>query len=180
MNAGSARLDIGFHDLEAVERATKAGFGIGDNRCKPVARDLAFREFDLVGALQGAIDLARQLGTGIGGVERLVGIHGPGDIGVGSNLPARQIDRLQAGTDLLHRLIARHGAKRIDIGLGLEQAPELFGAAFSERIADLHRAAQLEDVLDAIAALDTVKTVSSGTGNQIFEACHFCHHNCGS
>ena len=37
MDAGGARLDIGLHDLEAVERPAEAGLGIGDDRREPVA-----------------------------------------------------------------------------------------------------------------------------------------------
>src|SRR5690348_8265702 len=37
VNPGDTRLDIGLHDLEAVERPAEAGFGIGDDRREPVA-----------------------------------------------------------------------------------------------------------------------------------------------
>ena len=75
VNAGGARLDIGLHDLEAVERAAEAGLGVGEDRREPVALRAAFEMLDLVGALQRPVDLARELGAGIGGIERLVGIH---------------------------------------------------------------------------------------------------------
>src|SRR3546814_6414044 len=61
VNAGSARFDIGLHDFKAVERAAKAGFGIGDDRREPVALDAAFGMLDLVGALEGAVDPAGKL-----------------------------------------------------------------------------------------------------------------------
>ena len=95
MHAGGARLDIGLHDLEAVQRSAEAGFGVGEDRREPVALRAAFHMLDLVGALQRPVDLARELGAGIGRIERLVGIHGAGNVRVGRDLPARQIDRLQ-------------------------------------------------------------------------------------
>ena len=42
---------------------------------EPVALGAAFHMLDLVGALQRLVDLARELGAGIGGIERLVRIH---------------------------------------------------------------------------------------------------------
>ncbi len=54
MNARGAGLDIGLHDLEAVERAAEAGLGIGDDRREPVALRAAFEMLDLVGALRAS------------------------------------------------------------------------------------------------------------------------------
>ena len=96
MDPGDPRLDIGLHDLEAVQRPAEAGLGVGHDRREPVALRAALLMLDLVGALQRAVDLPRQLGPGVGGIERLVGIHRAGGVGVGGGLPARQIDRLQA------------------------------------------------------------------------------------
>ena len=50
MDAGDARLDIGLHDLEAVQRPAEPGLGIGDDRREPVALRAAFKMLDLVGA----------------------------------------------------------------------------------------------------------------------------------
>ncbi len=58
VNARGAGLDIGLHDLEAVERPAEAGLGIGDDRREPVALGAAFEMLDLVGALQRLVDLA--------------------------------------------------------------------------------------------------------------------------
>src|SRR3546814_8097324 len=48
MDPGGARLDIGLHDLEAVQRAAEARLGIGDDRNEPVASSAAFHMLDLV------------------------------------------------------------------------------------------------------------------------------------
>ena len=123
---------------------------------------------DLVGALQGAVDLATQLRTGIGRIERLVGIHRAGGVGVGGDLPARQVDRLQPGADHLHRLIAGQRAERVDVRLGLEQLPQLQRATVGEGVLDRHRAAQPGDILGGIATLDTIET-ALGSGDEIGE-----------
>ena len=124
MDAGRAGLDIGLHDLEAVEGPAEAGFGVGDDRREPVALRAALAMLDLVGALQRPVDPPAQLGPGIGRIERLVGIHGAGGVGVGGDLPAREIDRLEAGADHLHRLVAGDRAQRVDIILAVQQLPE--------------------------------------------------------
>jgi hypothetical protein len=61
-------------------------------------------------------------------IQRLVRIHLAGGVGVGRDLPAGEIDRLEAGLDLLHRLVAGQRAERVDEGLGVQVAPELLGA----------------------------------------------------
>jgi hypothetical protein len=62
-------------------------------------------------------------------IQRLVRIHLARDVGVRRDLPARQVDRLEAGLDLLHRLVAGQRAERVDEGLFVDQLPELLGAA---------------------------------------------------
>ena len=131
VDAGSARLDEGLHDLEGVERTAEAGFGIGDDRREPgVDRQaVAFRRLDLVGALQRAVDA---LGT-------VPAPHWPDratgrdtwrrrGVGVGRDLPAGQVDRLQAGAHLLHRLVAGHGAERVDEIFLVDELPQPVGA----------------------------------------------------
>ena len=88
------------------KRPAEAGLGVGDDRREPVALGAALGMLDLVGALQRAVDPPAQLRPGIGRVERLVGIHGAGGVGVGRDLPAGEIDRLEPGADHLHRLVA--------------------------------------------------------------------------
>ena len=158
VNAGDACFDIGLHDLEAVERAAEAGLRVGDDRREPVALRSAFRMLDLVGALERAVDLLRQLGTRVRRIKRLVGIHRAGGVGVGRRLPARQIDRLQAGADHLHRLVAAQRAERADGLVLLQQFPQLKRAAASERVLDRERAAQAQHVVGAVRTLDPVET----------------------
>src|SRR3546814_6359437 len=55
------------------------------------------------------------------GVEALVGVHLPGGVGVRRDLPAREVNRLQPGADLLHRLVAGEGAEGRHEGLRSEE-----------------------------------------------------------
>ena len=51
-------------------------------------------------------------------VEALVGIGVPGEVRVGGDLPAGDVDRLRPGLDHLHRLAAGERAERGDVRLG--------------------------------------------------------------
>ncbi len=175
MDAGGAGLDKGLHQFKRIERPAEAGFRIGDDRRIPgFHRARPFRRLDLVGALQGAIDAARQFRAGIGRIERLVGIHGAGDIGVGRHLPARQIDRLQPGAHHLHGLVARHGAEAVDEIVFVKQPPQPVGAVFGKRVAERQRAAQPRHVVTRIGPLDTLKAAGRRAGNKIVEGRHGC------
>ena len=50
MHAGGAGLDHRLHQLEGVQHAAEAGFGVGNDRREPVDVVLAFGVMDLVGA----------------------------------------------------------------------------------------------------------------------------------
>ena len=172
VDACGTRLDIGLHDLEAVERAAKTRFGVGDDRNEPVALGAAFEMFDLVGALERAIDPAGELGPGIGRVERLVGIHGAGGVGIGGDLPAGQVDRLETGANLLHRLVAGDRTERADgLVLTLEQLPQFLGAATGEGVVDGDRTAQPLDLIRVVGTGDSVET-TGGCGNELVKTCH--------
>ena len=168
VNAGRARLDIGLHDLERVQRTAEAGFRVGDDRHEPVDLGAAFGVLDLVGTLEGAVDAAAQFRAGIGRIKALVGIHRARGVGVGGDLPARQIDRGQPGARLLHRLVAGHRAQRIDVGLGLQRVPKPIGALLGQRVGDRHRAAQLLDFGRGVGTADAIET-PCGRGNQLFK-----------
>ena len=174
VDAGRTRLDEGLHDLEGVERTAEAGLGIGDDRREPgVDRQaVAFRRLDLVGALQRAVDAPDEFGRRIGRIERLVGIHGARRVGVGGDLPARQVDRLQPGADLLHRLVARHGAERVDEVFFVDQLPQPVGALFGQRLADLHRAAQALHVGRRVGPVDAVEAAFGCRRNKVVKISH--------
>jgi hypothetical protein len=151
-----AGLDHRLHQLEGIENATESGFGVGHDRREEVGVVLAFGPLDLVCTLEGVVDTANDHWHRVGRIKRLVWIHLASQVGVTGNLPATQVDRLQAGLDLLHRLVACQGAQGIDEGLGGDEVPELFGAALGERVLDGHRSAQTDDVGGAVAANDAL------------------------
>ncbi len=155
-------------ELERVERAAEAGFGVGHDRHEPVDLGAAFGVLDLVGTLKGAVDAAAQFRSRIGRIEALVRIHRARGIGVGGDLPARQIDRRQTGARLLHRLVAGDGAERIDIGLGLQRIPKPVGALLGQRVSDRHGAAQLLHLGRAIGTADAIEA-PCGRGNQLLK-----------
>ena len=174
VDAGGTCLDEGLHDLEGVERPAEAGLGIGDDGREPGVdrQPVAFRGLDLVGALQRAVDALAQLGRGVGRIERLVGIHRRRRVGVGRDLPAREIDRLEAGPHHLHGLVAAERAERVDEVLLVDQLPQPVGAHFGERVPDLDRAAQPLDVGRRIGPLDIVEAAFRRRGNQVVKISH--------
>src|SRR6266851_3792286 len=163
MDPGDACLDHRFHQLEGVERAAESGLGIGDHRDEPVGPGLVLGDVDLIGALQRPIDPSHQLRAARGRVETLVGIGLAGVIGVGGDLPAADIDRVQPGPHHLDRLIAGHRAERLDIGTAVERLPQPRGAALGQSIADADRAAQALDSARRIVAAYADEAGGNGT-----------------
>ena len=145
MDAGDARLDIGLHDLEAVQRPAEAGLGVGDDRREPVALARRPRRCSIWSA-RCSVRLIRRAssGPGVGRIERLVGIHGAGGVGVGRRLPAGQIDGVEPGADHLHRLVAGHRAQRPHRLVALQQFPQPERAAPRQAMLDRDRAAQAQ------------------------------------
>ena len=76
------------------------------------------RPRDLVGAPERVVDPLHDRGHGVGGVERLIGIGLAGEVRVGGHLPAREVDRLQAGLGALDGLVAGQAAERRHVVLG--------------------------------------------------------------
>ena len=156
VDAGGARGDQRLGQLVGVERSAEAGLGIRHDRREPVLRPFAFRVLDLVLADQRVVDAPHDRRHGVGGVEALVGVGLPGQVAVGGDLPAAEVDRLQAGPHLLHGLAAGVGAECADVVLGVQEVPEVLGTALRERALLADRAAEADDVLGREGALDAV------------------------
>ena len=92
MHTGRARLDHRFDQFENVERSAETSFGVGDDGRKPVDLVLAFGMRDLVRALQRLVDSPNDRRNTVGRVKTLVRIHLPGEIGIGRDLPAAEIE----------------------------------------------------------------------------------------
>ena len=119
VHAGGAGFDHGLHQFESIQVAAETGFGVGDQRSEPVDAILAFGMMNLIRACQGLIDAAAKIGDAVGRIKALVGIHLAGIIGIGRDLPAADVDSFQSGINLLHGLVAGHGAERWHIRFAL-------------------------------------------------------------
>ncbi len=87
---------------------------------------------DLVSPGESVVDATHDGRHRIRGVERLIGIHLSGQIGIPGNLPTGEVDCLKPGLDLLHGLIAGQCAERIDKGVASQRLPEFFGTPAGE------------------------------------------------
>jgi GNAT superfamily N-acetyltransferase len=154
VHAGRPRVDHRLHELEGVQHAAEACFGIGDDGLQPVHLVVAFGVADLVGAQQRVVDAPDHRGHGVGRVQRLVRVHLAGEVCIARDLPAGQVDRLEAGTHLLHGLVAGERAERVHERQFLHVPPQLLGAEARQRMLDVHRAAQTRDVRAGVAARD--------------------------
>ncbi|MNX81846.1 hypothetical protein D3C86_1135490 [compost metagenome] len=174
VNTRRTRLDEGLHDFESVERPAETGLRIGNDRREPGIdrKALALRRLDLVGALQGAVDALCKLRRRIGGIKRLVRIHGRRRIGIRRNLPAREIDRLQPGANHLHGLVAGKRAERIDEIFLVDQLPQPVRAHFGQRMADFDGAAQPLHIRGGVSALDAVEASLRCTRNKFVKIRH--------
>ena len=161
VNAARARLDHRLHQFECVEHAAEAGFCIGHDRREVVDVALVagvrtLGPLDFIGALERVVDALDHRRHRVDRVQRLVRVHRCVAVVVGGHLPARQVDRLDAGFHLLHRLAAGECAEAVDVSLGVDQVPQLLGTAASQCVFDRHRAAQTHDIGSAVAALDAL------------------------
>ncbi len=159
VHAGGTGADHGLHQLIGVQHAAEAGLGIGHDGGVVVdeagiARVHALGPLDFVGAGEAVVDALHDLRHRVHGVQRLVGVHRGVLVIVGSHLPAGQVDRLDAGLDLLHGLAAGQRAEAVHIRFVVDEVPELFSTAARQRVFDLEGAAEPHDVGGAVTALD--------------------------
>ena len=154
VHAGGARLDHRPHQLVGVERAAEAGLGVGDDRREPVRPVVALRPVDLVGAQERVVQAPHDLRHRVRRVEALVGVRRAREVRVGGDLPAREVDRLQACLDHLHGLAAGERAERVHVAALRQEPPEPLGAEPAERAFRHDGAAQPHDVLGGVAAGD--------------------------
>ena len=117
-----------FISSNAFSTPPKPGLGVGHDRRQPVRRPPSLPPRlgpgDLVGAQQRVVDPADHLRHRVDRVQALVRVGLPGQVGVGGDLPAGQVDGLQPGLDLLHGLVAGQRAERVDVPLALQQRPQ--------------------------------------------------------
>ena len=155
VDARGARLDHRLHQLERVERPAEAGLRVGDDRREPVRPVPLLREVDLVGAQQRVVEALDERRDAVDRIEALVGIRRAGEVRVGRDLPAGEVDRLEAGAHHLHGLAAGQRAERANGLLALEQLPQPLGAEFRERVLGDDGTAEPDDLLGRVRPLDS-------------------------
>lgn len=167
VNARGAGGDHGFHEFVGVQRATEAGFGVGDDRDQPVFNGLdALGVFDLVCAEQGVVDAADNLGYRVGRVQGLVRVGLAREVGVCGDLPAGKVDGAEARLDLLHCLITGEGAQCIGVTavgcfLG-ELLPELLRTTAGQGVLFGDATAEADDISSRVIAGDAFPTRVGG------------------
>src|SRR6516162_2868114 len=149
--------DHGLLQLVDVERATEAGLAVGDDRRQPVLhRPVALDLGDLVGALQRVVDPADHLRHRVGRVQALVGVGVAGEVGVTGDLPARQVDGLEARAHLLDGLVAGQGAECVDPLQVVQLFPQHLRAAAGQGVLLDNAALQGDDVLGGVGTGDVL------------------------
>ena len=148
MDSGCACFDHRAHQLEGVERAAEAGFGVGEDRREPMRPVPFLREVDLVGAEQRVVEAANDRRDTVHGIEALVGIGRAGEVRVGGDLPAGEVDRLEPGAHHLDGLAAGEGAERADGLVAVDQLPEPLGTEFGDRVLGDDRAIAWRSLLE--------------------------------
>jgi hypothetical protein len=154
VHAGGPGLDHRPHQLEAVEGAPEAGLGVGHDGDEPVDLVVALGVVDLVGPAQRVVYAAHHGRHAVGRIEALVRVHLAGEVGVSGHLPAAHVDRLEAGLDLLHGLVAGGRAQRPHRLVGREPRPQPLGSPAGEGVLDPQGTPQPGDVLLTVRALD--------------------------
>ncbi len=155
MDARGAAFDHALHQLERIQRAAEAGLGVGDDGQEVInPRRLAFCPLDPVGAQERVVQAAHHRRHAVRGIEALVRVDVRGQVAVGGDLPAGEVDRLQTRLRHLHRLAAGERAERGDVVLLRQQPPELLRPVPGERVLDPERTAQPDHVLRGVVAVD--------------------------
>jgi hypothetical protein len=156
VHPGRPRLDHRLHQLESVDDPSEPGLRVGDDGDQPVALPASLHPIDLIGAQQGVLDPTDQGGDAVDGIEALIRVGLPGEVGVGSHLPAAHVDRFQPGADHLHGLSSGQGAEGGDVGLRVQELPEPLRPAAGQRVFDPHGSPQPDDVEGRVIATDAL------------------------
>ena len=151
-----ARINHGLHQFERIQDTTKPSFSIGHDRHKIVHISGTTGALDLVCPLESIVDPSHNRGHRIDRVKRLIWIHGITQIGICSDLPARQINRLNTGFNLLDCLTTRQSAQGRDKILGVNPVPQFLSTEPSQRILDLDRPLESHHIRSCVITLDVL------------------------
>src|SRR6266700_2590560 len=107
---------------------------------------------NLIGTHERVVDGTDHARHAVVRIQALVRIHLATEVRIRRNLPAAQIDSLEAGFGHLNRLISCERAKSGNIFLLLKHVPELLRAGASERMLYLDGSAKTPDVGGLVSA----------------------------
>ena len=106
VNCSDSRLDHRLCQLDHVERTSKPRLPIRDYRREPVYFASPLGVLDLVGPLKRLVDSPGESRHTVGGIQALVRIGLACEVRVCGDLPAAEVNRLEARLDHLDRLTA--------------------------------------------------------------------------
>ena len=138
MHTCGACFNHGFHQFVGIEHTAESGFGIRHNRLHPIHCIVILYMMQLVSAQQCIVDAPDHIGNRVSRIQRLVGVHGSGKVGIRRHLPAGKVNGFQAGLDLLHGLVAGHRTQRVHEWFLGHVPPQFLGAAASQAVFDLY------------------------------------------
>ena len=153
VDPGRPGLDHGRGQLVGVQRPPEPGLGVGNDR-QQVGALLALDPGHLLGPEQGVVDPPDDRRHAVGRVQALVGIGLPGQVGVGGDLPARQVDGLEARLGHLHGLPAGQRPQRRNVVTLAQQPPQPLGPHPGQGVLDQDLGPELVDVLGRVLAAD--------------------------
>ena len=158
VDGGRPRLDHPLHQLEGVQGSAESRFRVGHDGEIVVGVIASLAVLDLIRPAERVVDPSHDVRNAVGRIQALIGIHLAGVVGVGSHLPAAEIDGLEPRLGHLHGLVAGQRPQGIDVGLGLQQPPEFLGAATGQRVLDVQTAPQPLDIEGSVVAANAVPT----------------------
>ena len=157
VHACGAGFDHRLHQLERVERRRRTRPPHRRRSARASTCRSALRRESIWSARSRALLMRlHERRHAVRRIEALVGVRVPGEVRVGCDLPAGQIDRLQAGLDHLHGLVAGQRAERRDVLLVVQELPQPLGAELRERVLD-REAPRIRSTRPRVRPLDPVQ-----------------------
>src|SRR6266568_2720684 len=152
MDCGRSSFNHAFHQFEGVKNSAESCFCIRNDRQHPIEGILPLGMRNLIGTHECVVDGTDHTRHAVGRIQTLVRVHLATKVRVRRNLPAAQIDGLEAGFGHLNRLISCERAKSGDIFLLVKHVPELLCAGASERMLYLNGSAKAPDIGGLVSA----------------------------
>jgi hypothetical protein len=154
VHARGTRFDHRAHQLEGVQVSAEPRLGVGDDRRQPLAVCLAGRPRDLVRPSQRVVDPADHGGHRVGRIERLVRVGVAREVRVRGDLPAGEVDRLQARFHAFDGLPAGQAPERGHMIFAVQQIPEQLRPPPGQGVLLAERASETDHLLRGVGPHD--------------------------